>query len=167
MAQENFDKDQVSTSKFYMLRCIIAMAHADGNVCDEERAYMSALMSRIPLSEEQTELLHDDMNHQKSVDVLLPYINDPKYRGQLPYFARIMAFKDGILHPDEEALLEKMHTHAIEGLDIDAIRAEAHKAATFELNLHEINIDTYRPNGGLFGLFDRLMLAMGFDLIRD
>lgn len=167
MAQENFDKDLVGTSKFYMLRALIAMAHADGVVCDEERAYMAALMNRLPLNEEQRKTLETDLEEQQKIEDLLKYINDPKYRGQLPYFARLIAFKDGVLDPSEEALLEKMHASAVDGLDMDAIRAEAKQATLYEMNPHSIQIDKSRPQGGLFGLFDKMMLAMGFDLLRD
>ena len=124
MAQENFDKDVVGTSKFYMLRALIAMAHADGVVCDEERAYMAALMNRLPLNDEQRKTLETDLSEKQNVEDLLRYINEPKYRGQLPYFARLMAYKDGELHPSEDALLVKMHLAATDGLDMDAIRAE-------------------------------------------
>ena len=167
MAQENFDKDLVGTSKFYMLRALIAMAHADGVVCDEERSYMAALMNRLPLSKEQRQTLETDLDEKQNIDDLVKYINDPKYRGQLPYFARLMAFKDGVLDPDEEALIEKMRLAATDGLDMDAIRAEAKTAAQIEMNAHDIEIDKIRPQGGLFGAFDRMMLAMGFDLLRD
>lgn len=167
MAQENFDKDVVGTSKFYMLRALIAMAHADGVVCDEERAYMYALMSRLPLTEEQRSTLEEDLNKKQNVEDLLRYINEPKYRGQLPYFARLMAFKDGELHPSEDALLAKMHLAATDGLDMDAIRAEVQTATQYEMNAHDIEIDKIRPQGGLFGAFDKLMLSMGVDLLRE
>ena len=167
MAQENFDKDVVGTSKFYMLRALIAMAHADGVVCDEERAYMAALMNRLPLDDEQRKTLESDLEKEQKLEDLLKYINDPKYRGQLPYFARLMAFKDGNKAPSEDTLLAKMHATAVDGLDMDAIRAEAKKATLYEMNAHSIEIDQLRPHGGLFGAFDKMMLAMGVDLLRD
>ncbi len=170
MAQENFDQDIVSTSKFYMLRCLVAMAHADGVICDEERAYLAVFMNRLPFTDEQRNIFENDMETSQDIETLLPHINDPKYRGQLPYFARIMAYKDGELHPNEEALLNRMHAHAMDGLDMDAIRKETAQAVAFEMNAHDINIDKFRPEGGVFGLFwlfDRIMLALGIDLMRD
>ena len=152
MAQENFDKDVVGTSKFYMLRALIAMAHADGVVCDEERAYMAALMNRLPLDDEQRETLENDLEKEQKLEDLLKYINDPK---------------DGNKAPSEDTLLAKMHATAVDGLDMDAIRAEAKKATLYEMNAHSIEIDQLRPHGGLFGAFDKMMLAMGVDLLRD
>ena len=175
MAHENqadLDKNMVSTSKFYMLRCLVAMAHADGVVCDEERAYMNALISRLPLTPEQESILDNDLHEAQPIEELLPYINDPRYRGQLPYFARLMAYKDGELHPNEEALLNKMHAYAVDGLDIEAISAEAKKAAEAELFIHDISIDEDRPQkGGHFipwiQWLDEILLFLGVDLMRD
>ncbi len=167
MVQENFDQKQVSTSKFYMIRCLIAMAHADGFLCDEELGYLQALMSRMPLTDEQRETLQSDIKISPRIEDLLPYINDPKYRGQLPYFARLMAYKDGELHPNEERLLEIMHTHAIDGLDMEAIKAEVAAAVTYEMSAHDIDMNELRYKGGLFWLIDQILLKLGIDLMRD
>jgi len=167
MAQENFDKDIVSNSKFYMLRCVIAMAHQDGEVCDEERAYMTAMARHLPLSDEQRETLMSDLDIAQDVADMFRNINEPKYRGQVCYFARLMAFKDGVLDPSEQDLLDKLHAMATSGLDMDSIRADAQAATSMRMAQHEINLDKHRPQGGLFGLFDKMLMAMGVDLLRD
>ena len=169
MTDSIVDQDYVPTSKFYMFRCMIVMAHADGVFCEQERAYMYALMNHqhVPLTDEQYATLEGDMESPQSLEELLPHINDPKYRGQLVYFARLMAAKDGQIDADEEALLNLLHAYAVDGLDIDAIRAQAQEAAAYSLNEHDIYIDKIRPNSGLFGVFDRIMMSLGVDLMRD
>ena len=167
----HMQNDHVETSKFYMLRCLIAMAHADGVVCDEERAYMSALMNRLPLNDEQRDTLEYDLDHEQKIEEFLPYINNPVYRGQLPYFARLMAYKDGELHPNEEALLEKMHAYAADGLDMETIRAEARKATEANLFIHDIKMDQNRPRKGEHYIpwmqwLDELLLFFGIDLMK-
>ena len=167
MAHENFDKEHVSTSKLHMIRCVIAMAHTDGTVCDEERAYINALMSRLPLTNEQNVTLAKDLQTPQDVSTLFKHINDPRYRGQTVYFARIMAFKDGKLEQSEQELLDQLHTMATNGLDVDSIRADAQKAVALELAEHDLALDRYRERGGIFGLFDRIMLSQGIDLMKD
>lgn len=169
MAESIREQEYVPTSKFYMFRCLVAMAHADGHFADSERAYIEKFMNHehVPLDDEQRRLLLDDMQNPKNISDLLPYINDPKYRSQLPYFARIMAYKDGVLQPSEEQLLEHMHLSVTDGLDMDAIREDVHAAVQVDMNAHDIGIDKERPEGGLFGLFDQLMLALGLDLMRE
>lgn len=172
MAQENFDQTTVGTGKFYMLRCLICMAHADGIVVNEEIAYISALMNRLPLSEEQRATLHGDLDTARRLEDLLPYINEPKYRGQIVYFARLMAYKDGNIHPSEQDMLDKMHAYAMDGLDIEQIRADAQKAVQAELFVHDITIDETRPKKGKhfipwFQWLDEILLHLGIDLMRD
>lgn len=171
MAQDNFDKDHVSTSKFYMIRCIIAMAHADGVICNEERAYISALTNRLPLSTEQRNTIETDMVTQQDVGSLFRHINDPCFRGQVVYFARLMAYKDGVLDPSEKELLDRLHALATDGLDIETIRGEAQKAVRAELLVHDITIDKNRPtkHGHIIPYFqwlDEIMLALGIDLMK-
>ena len=169
MSQQKFEEDRVSTGKFYMFRCLIVMAHADGVFSDIERGYMYSFMNhqRVLLSDEQYKTLEDDMDNPKAIEDLLPYINEPQYRSQLLYFARLMAFKDGVKTPDEDALLQKLHASTTDGIDLDTIRAEAKDAAQREINESDIYIDSIRPQGGWFGALDKLMLAMGVDLMRD
>ena len=161
------DTQSVSESKFYMVRCLIAMAHADGEVCDEERAYMHALMSRLPLSQEQEAALENDLEHAQPIEDLLPHVKDPKYRGQLPYFARLMAQKDGEFHPSEQELMGILHAYSTSGLDMDALSQEAHRAAEHKLANPEDSAMEDRAHGGLFGTFDKILLSMGVDLMRD
>ncbi len=172
MQQKPFGEEDVGTSKFYMLRCLIAMAHADGIVCDQERAYMSALISRLPLNHEQRATLESDLDNEQPIESLLPYINDPKFRGQIPYFARLMAMKDGVMHPEEDALLKKMHAFAIDGLDMDQIRKETQKAVQAEMFIHDITIDNNRPHKGghlipWFQWLDELLLFFGIDIMGN
>lgn len=166
------DDNQVSNSKFYMLRCVVVMAHADGIVDEAEIAYISAIMNRIPLSEEQRATLEDDLDNEKDIKDLLRHINEPKYRSQILYFARLMAYKDGNLHPSEAELLEKIHAEITDGLDMDAIKHEVSENVRAEMTLHDIEIDKQRPKRGKhfvpwMQVFDEILLKLGIDLIRD
>jgi uncharacterized membrane protein YebE (DUF533 family) len=171
MTQKNFDQDHVSTSKLYMLRCLVAMAHADGVFCDLERAYIANMMDRIPLNDEQRSILENDFENAQDVGDLFRYINEPRYRGEVVYFARIMAFKDGNLHPNEQQVLDHLHLMATDGLDMDGIRADVKKAVETEMMLHDIEIDKNRPMKGghfipYFQWLDEILLAIGVDVLR-
>lgn len=171
MKEYPFGEDSVSTSKFYMLRCIIAMAHADGIVCDEEIAYISAIMNRIALTDEQRDILEGDFKEEQNISKLFAHINDPRYRGQAVYFARILAHKDGNLDPSEQDLIDRFQKLATDGLDIETIRADAKKAVEAELFMHDIQIDKNRPTKhGHFIPYiqwlDEVLLHLGIDLMR-
>jgi len=161
------NNDPVVTSRFYMLRCLIAMAHADGIVCDEERGYITAIMNRINLTDEQRATMESDLDNAQKIEDLIKYINDPSYISQLTYFARLMAYKDGNIHPNEEALLEKLHSYATDGLDMDTIKTQVSEAVNFKMNVHDLKIHANRPHGGWFGALDKILLSVGIDLMKE
>lgn len=163
---------EVSTGKFYMLRCVIAMAHADGIVTQDEIGYISHIMNRLNLRPEQRQILEFDLKAAQRIEDLFPYINEPRFRGQAVDFARIMAFKDGHLHPSEEELLRRLHAYAMDGIDMDSVRASVREAVSRELQLHDITINEGRPvkSGHVvpwFQLFDEASLALGRDLMDE
>ena len=165
----NLDQDHVSTSKFYMFRCLIALAHADGVFCNEERAYMTAFINHLPFTNEQEEILHNDFDKPEDVGSLLKYVNDKTYRTQILYFARLMAYKDGILSPDEDLLLKKIRSEVVDEEQLGELKEQAREAAQFDFAEHNINIEELRPKGffSSYAWLDKVCLALGIDLLRD
>jgi uncharacterized membrane protein YebE (DUF533 family) len=163
---------EVSTSKFYMLRCVVAMAHADGVVTDAEIAYISSILNRLSLTPEQRKTFNADFKKAQKVEELLPYINEPKFRGQAVDFARIMAFKDGVLHPSEEEMLKKLHAAAMDGIDMDALRKTVKENVAKEMNLHDIEVrkaGAFKDGHAIpyFQVFDEILLNNGIDLLKE
>ncbi len=172
MTQTNTSEDHIfSTSKFYMWRCVTAMAHADGMVHEAEETYLNRIFlnmrERVGMPEEYYETLCSDLSTPQNVEDFLPHINDPVYRGQVVYFARLLAFKDGEMHPSEEQLLAKLHAVVTEGLDMEAIRKTVHENVQKELVLQEIESDATRPTTGLIGLVYFLLVHFGIDLMDE
>lgn len=166
-------EDAVSTSKFYMLRCVLAMAHADGIVTDVERAYFTGIMNHLPLSDEQRGILEEDFRTPQKVEDLLPYINDPVFRGQVVDFARIMAYKDGHLDPAEEVLLKKLNAHALDGINLDTIKKSVHESVARDMSQYDLKVGSDRPVKGphwwdvvpWFQMLDEILLNHGIDLM--
>ena len=167
MQEHAFGQNDVGTGQFYMFRCILTMAHADHIVTEEEKAYVMAFIKKLPFTAEQQSTLMADLEEQQDVGALLSHINEPKYRGQLAYFARLLAYKDGNLHPKEEELLKYFHIATTNNADMEAIRASVNEEVQRELVLQEIKTDSARPEKGLSGLFDRFMLFCGIDLMDE
>jgi uncharacterized membrane protein YebE (DUF533 family) len=161
--------DEFSINKLYMWRCIITMAHADGLIHQDERAHLTkvfdAMRQRAGLSQENYILLISDLSAPQDPIEMLTHINDPAYRGQVIYFARLLAYKDGHLHPSEEELLEKLHASVTSGLDMKALRQEVEDNVRKELVIHEIKNDGQRPEGGATGLIDQLLVHFGIDFM--
>ncbi len=165
--QYAFGITEVGTSQFYMLRCVVAVAHADGVVTPEEAAFVTEKFEHMPFTSEQKNTLLADLKTPQDVDYLLSHINEPKFRGQVVYFARLLAYKDGNLHPSEDELIKYLHLRVTQNLNMDAIRKDAAAAVAQKMTLHDVQIDSGRPQTGFSWLIDQFFLYCGIDLMDE
>lgn len=165
----NPQKEPIGHSQFYMWRCIIAIAHADGFMHDAERAYLNRIIANMDrtggLSDEQKKTFAADIEEPQNISDLLRHINDPQWRGQLIYFGGLLARADGELHPDEDFLLKKLHADHMATLDMDSIRAAASEAVKSDMFQHDLKISEIRPQKGLSAILDAFLLHLGIDLL--
>ena len=117
------------------------------------------------MPEEDYEILHEDLKVKQKIEDLLPQINDAKYRGQVVYFARLLAFKDGKLHPSEEDLINKLHANALNEIDLEAVKKEVLQNVEEELALHEMQIEDVNEDTGLSNLLTELLFHFGIKLL--
>ena len=161
----------VSHSLLHMWRAIIAIAHADGHMHDKEIAHFERVIANLKraqgLTAEQEALLRADMATPQKIGPMVANINDPAVRANLIYFGGILARVDGELHPDEDAILKKLHADQLEGLDLDSIRLQARESAAAQMEAHEAQMAALRPQGGLSGAIDAFLLYLGIDILRD
>lgn len=162
--------ETVSTSMFYMWRCVICVAHADGMIHDKEIEYLRRIFGNMDraygLTDEQKDIFEDDLENAKNIRDLLPYINDPYFRSQLIYFGGLMAHADGEMHPLEETLLKKLRADQLASLDMEQIRRDVHEAVQDEMFLHDIKMAKLRPQSTLMRLLDALFLHFGIDIME-
>lgn len=160
--------ETVSTSMFYMWRCIICIAHADGVIHAQEVEYLRRIFKNMDraygLTDEQKAIFEDDLENPKQIRDLLPYINDPYFRSQLIYFGGLLTHADGHLHPEEDALLKKLRADQLASLDMEQIRADVHKAVQSEMFQHDLKIDEIWSQSVLMRAIDALLLYFGIDI---
>jgi uncharacterized membrane protein YebE (DUF533 family) len=146
---------------------VIALAHADGMVQQGEREYLSRVFGNMSLTDEQRRIFHTDMAEAQDIAQLLSHINEPEWRGQLVYFAGLLARADGVLAPQEDHLLKKLRADQMSGLDMEQIRADVRKAIADEMFLHDLKMSELRPQGGLSAVVDGLLLRLGIDILEN
>ncbi|HYD18466.1 MAG TPA: DUF533 domain-containing protein [Patescibacteria group bacterium] len=154
----------VGHSQFYMWRCVVALAHADGRVAPAERDYLNGVFSRMNLTAAQKSTFHDDLANPQDLPALLRQINEPEWRGQLIYFGGLLARADGDLDPSEDAILKKLHADQLASLDMEQIRRDVKKAVDDEMFRHDLKMSELRPHGNLAAVIDSLLLRLGIDL---
>lgn len=169
MTATTLQKEPITHSMFYMWRCVIAIAHADGHVSQAEKDYIARILGNIDrvhgLTAEQKSTFANDLEVAQNIPDLLRQINDPVYRGQLTYFGGLLARADGELHPTEDTILKKLRADQLDSLDLEQIRAEAKKTVESETFQHDIKMDGLRPDSLVFRAFDALLLKFGIDIL--
>lgn len=137
--------EPVGTNQFNMWRCITAIAHADGVITPEEKEYLHNIFERMDLTEEQREALYNDLENEKDVGDFLPKVNDPKYRSQIVFFARMLAWKDGDLDPSEDELIKRLHAETVGQLDLEEVLGEKREETLNEMERHRRWLERHRP----------------------
>lgn len=173
MSQEDSNNvEGISESKLHMLRCLIAIAHADNIFHEKEKEYIEGLMHKNPISQGQRAILESDMTEIQDISKMYNKITEPKYKGQVVYFMRLMAQKDGVYDISEKELVDRLNALATENLDITAISAEAKKVAQADLKLHEVSIDKDGASKSgkrisYFQWLDDILANLGIGTMKD
>lgn len=148
-------------SKLYMWRTIIAIAHADGNVCEDERIYLEGVIDRMKnsagLNNEEYSTLRQDLNQAQDPMEMLTHVEEPRYRGQILYFAHLLAGKDGSVCDSEQAVLDKLENEISKAINIDPIGEQAREDLRAALDESEHASQT----GGLGSVIDRFLMSIG------
>ncbi|MBI1300862.1 MAG: DUF533 domain-containing protein [Alphaproteobacteria bacterium] len=155
------EQKTVSDSKLNMFRCMIVMAHADNVLDEKEKEYMYTLMKKSAFTPQQKQILEDDLENPKEIEDILPQVTKPEDRGQVVYFARLMACKDGVFDPSEEDLIDRLHANAMKNLDMDALREDVKRAVALNLQAQKELQEELSLKSSLFRAFDRWMQAIG------
>ena len=145
-------EEGVSQSFFYMWRCVVALAHADGVVRKEERDYLNDVFRNMPLTKEQYQTLLHDLEIPENINDFYKYIEEPEDRAQLVYFARILAFKDGEFHPTEQVLIEKLNIKATENIDMKRVSDDVQAYIANKMGEHGKDLEN-KTSGSLFETF--------------
>lgn len=120
--------EEISKSRFHMWRAVFAMAHADHVVTDEEKAFMENYLDNVPFSEEQKEVLREDMVTAQDVSEMFFMITEPEDQGQFFQFARELVWCDGDFDAQEEAIKERLKADQIDKMNLGRLETELHRS---------------------------------------
>lgn len=115
----------ISNSRYTMWRAIIALAHADHVVTQEEKDFIMKKLESIPFSTEQRTQLLEDMEEFPDIEALLPDITEPVDRSMLVYYGRLLVWSDGEYALQEEKLLKLMNMNALSQVDMEQALSES------------------------------------------
>lgn len=144
-------------SHFNMWRCVVAVAHADNKIHQDEKIYLQKIFQNIPFSEEQRETLARELDTPHEIDGLLGAVDVPADRSKLVYFARILCWADGSLHPEEKEIIQHLHSNAMDQVELHTI--------IDKINQIKSEKEAELQKAGSGGVFERFFRAIGLDLI--
>jgi len=153
-------KPDVSNDELYMFRCLISMAHSDHAFEAPEKAFIEKILDGNSFSDEQRQILVNDMSNPQPVEELLPQITQPVNRAQVVHFARVMAYRDGELEPQEDTILAKLHGSAMKKVDLDKARQDVQNEIREQMEIHDKKMDEIK----LPAWFEKVMNSFGFGL---
>ena len=111
----------VNQSQFYMWRTLFAVAHADNVVTKEEVEFMAHILEDIDFSEEQTEILKDDIMNAKNVEEMFKGITAQEDRTRFFDFARDLVWVDGDFGSEEQGVMIKLYRQHFNDIDVDQL----------------------------------------------
>jgi tellurite resistance protein len=164
---------KISESLFYMWRCVIALAHADGEVQAEERAYIERIIGNLDrvygLTPEQKKTYADDLATAPKLAELLPHVKEPQDRASLVYFADIIVWADGTLSAEEEKLLKQLRDDQMAKVDMDKTRVmieadRIKRAVEHDTETQKLRADAAKKSP-TFAALDRLLRKVGIDML--
>ncbi len=173
MAAVSQDKKELSDSLFYMWRCVIAIAHADGTIPAQERDYLDKVIGNLEriygLTPDQDKVLEADLKEPRKISDLLPHVTAPEDRASLIYFGDLVAHADGTITPNEHNILQKLHDDQMKTIDVQKLKLEidADIAARRDERAREMADihKTEQKKHPVFAALDRLMLRFGIDIL--
>jgi uncharacterized membrane protein YebE (DUF533 family) len=169
MGNQSFSKSQ-----YYMWRAVIAIAHVDGEVQAEERAYLAKIVANLDrsyaLTPEQKKAFEDDLHTPQKIEDMVKEIDDPQYRGMLITLGMTLVWSDGVVTSEEEAVLEKLHANQMSTLDSDKLRTELKnglekRRADYLAESAKLREEA-RGGSKLFRALDLVLMKMGVDLLK-
>jgi tellurite resistance protein len=164
---------KISESLFNMWRCVIVLAHADGEVQAEERAYIERIIANLDrvygLTPEQKNAFDSDLKTPGNLKELLPLVTEPQDRASLVYFADIIVWADGTLSEEEEKLLKQLRDDQMSKVDMNRTRVQIEadrikRAVEHDTETKKLRAEAEKKSP-TFAALDRLLRKVGIDML--
>ena len=110
---------KITESQFYMWRTLFAISHADDIVTEEEVRFMTEAMEDVPFTEEQKDILQDDISNPKDIVEMFEKISSDRDQAEFFKFARVLVWIDGDYGEEEQEIMLKLKRLHIQNVNVD------------------------------------------------
>lgn len=115
-------------SKFNVWRACIGIIWIDGIVQTEERDWIEDRIEKLRFTDEQREILKQDLANNINFEEVFSKITRPADRGFLVHQIRVISHMDSDFSPKERALLQKWNDFVMKRVDMDEVLADITQA---------------------------------------
>lgn len=129
-------------SKFHMWRACIGCIWIDGRVDLDERMWIEEKIKNLDFTNEQKEILKNDLESNVNMEEVLEKITDQKDRAFLAHQIRVIGNLDSNFSSDEKKLLEKWNKKVLEKVNLDyynKLIEEDEKASYHEDEVYKVH----------------------------
>lgn len=124
--------EEITESRFYMWRAVVALAHADGVVVPEEEALIENYLSHVAFTDEQKSILREDLKTPQSPYDMYEKITDRTDQAEFFQFARILVWCDGDLDRQEDQIFKHLQKKQVTEVGMDNMRQLAEETRDLE-----------------------------------
>ncbi len=96
---------------FALWRAVFALVHVDGNISQEEIAYIEQIKDAFNFTNKQKKIIKSDLKEKKDVAELFKEITGTNHLSQFFVMARTIIWCDGYLHELELEAVNKIVKH--------------------------------------------------------
>lgn len=99
-------REDLTESRFYMWRAVVAMVHADGVVTPHEVTFVNDYINDINLNRKQLQIIGEDLQTPQDVYDMYAHITDLQDKKDFFALARALSWCDGDYDGQEKKIIE-------------------------------------------------------------
>jgi uncharacterized membrane protein YebE (DUF533 family) len=140
----------ISESRFYMWRGVVAIAHADGVVTPHEVSFINDFVKDRAFSKEQLNILGQDLQEPQHAYDMFTKITDRQDKTDFFSLARALSWCDGDYDDQEKVIIDRLEKENLISENKDILNESREILNEIELRRNQWNFKTERSKK-LFG----------------
>ena len=143
----------MNDSRFQMWRAVVALAHADGMIAQQERSFVESYLAQLPISAQQADTLRADLQTPASPGDMFAAITVPSDRADYFQFAQMIIACDGTQAEQEKAIIDHLladQLQTIHQADLEAGLRQGWAAARIRSSIEDQEFNRQAHETALF-----------------
>ncbi len=150
--------EAISESRFYMWRCVVGIAHADGVVTPHELSFINDYIKHLNFSQGQLDIIGEDLREPKDIYQMFACIEEAEDKRDFFALARALSWCDGDYDAQEELIIGRLAKQSLLSENQEALEDSRELTNEIELCDNQWQFKTERSKK-LFGFLNKRQAA--------